>query len=103
VLSELLERSSLLAELDGALAATETLGGRIVLVAGEAGIGKSALVREFTGRRNSDIRFLVGLCDPLLTPRALGPMHDIARQLGTGAPPADGIFGWFLNDRPRWS
>ena len=101
MLSELLERSSLLAELDGALAATETSGGRIVLVAGEAGIGKSALVREFTGRRDSDIRFLVGLCDPLLTPRALGPMHDIARQLGTGPPPADGIFGWFLDELAR--
>jgi DNA-binding CsgD family transcriptional regulator/tetratricopeptide (TPR) repeat protein len=99
--SELLERSSLLAELDGALAAAETAGGRIVLVAGEAGIGKSALIREFTRRRAGDFRFLAGLCDPLLTPRALGPLHDIARQLEAGDPPADGIFGWFLDELAR--
>ena len=41
---DLLERSSALGELGGLLAATAT-GGRVVLVAGEAGIGKSALVR----------------------------------------------------------
>ena len=57
-------------------------GGRVVLLAGEAGIGKSALVRRFTERRPADARFLLGACDPLLTPRALGPLHDIARQTG---------------------
>jgi predicted ATPase len=41
---ELLERASVLDELDGVLAATAA-GGRVVLVAGEAGIGKSAVVR----------------------------------------------------------
>src|SRR4029434_1426229 len=76
-----LERAWLLDELDGVLAATAT-GGRVVLVAGEAGIGKSALVRRFTERRSADARFLLGACDPLLTPRALGPLHDIARQTG---------------------
>ena len=39
---DLLERSSLLEELSGVLAATA--GGRVVLLAGEAGIGKSAPV-----------------------------------------------------------
>jgi predicted ATPase len=38
---DLLERGSFLDELAGALAT----GGQVVLVAGEAGIGKSALVR----------------------------------------------------------
>ena len=41
----LLERTSLLDELGGVLAATAT-GGRVVLVAGEAGIGKSVMVRR---------------------------------------------------------
>jgi ABC-type transport system involved in cytochrome c biogenesis ATPase subunit len=56
---DLLERASLLDELGGALAATAA-GGRVVLVAGEAGIGKSALVRRFTGWHSADARFLLG-------------------------------------------
>jgi predicted ATPase/DNA-binding CsgD family transcriptional regulator len=78
---DLLERAGLLDELNGVLAATVD-GGRVVLLAGEAGIGKSALVRRFTERRPADTRLLLGACDPLLTPRALGPLHDIARQTG---------------------
>jgi tetratricopeptide (TPR) repeat protein len=78
---ELLERAPVLGEPGGVLAATAT-GGRVVLVAGEAGIGKSALVRRFTERHPGDARFLLGACDPLLTPRALGPLHDLGRQTG---------------------
>jgi DNA-binding CsgD family transcriptional regulator len=57
-------------------------GGRIALVAGEAGIGKSALVGEFARGAGGAARVLWGACDPLGTPRALGPIHDIARQTG---------------------
>jgi len=78
---ELLERAPLLEELGGVLAA-RAAGGRVVLVAGEAGIGKSTLIRWFTERQAGQARFLLGVCDPLLTPRALGPLHDIARQTG---------------------
>jgi DNA-binding CsgD family transcriptional regulator len=81
VVIDLLERSSLLDELSAMLAATVTAG-RVVLVAGEAGIGKSALVKQFAERHTADARFLVGGCDPLLTPRALGPLHDLGRQVG---------------------
>jgi len=101
---DLLERAWLLDELDGVLAATAT-GGRVVLVAGEAGIGKSALVRRFTERRSADARFLLGACDPLLTPRALGPLHDIARQTGgrlagllASGGPREGVFAAFLDE-----
>src|SRR5512132_2767363 len=109
---DLLERAWLLEELDGVLAAAAT-GGRVVLVAGEAGIGKSALVRRFTERRSADARFLLGACDPLLTPRALGPLHDIARQTGgrlagllASGGPREAVFAAFLDEldqgrRPR--
>lgn len=56
-----------------------------MLVSGEAGIGKSALVRRFAGRHAADAWCLLGVCDPLLTPRALGPLHDIARQTNAAA------------------
>lgn len=71
----------MLDELSAMLAATATAG-HVVLVAGEAGIGKSALVKQFAERHTADARFLVGVCDPLLTPRALGPLHDLGRQAG---------------------
>ena len=75
------ELAGLDAALNGVLAGTAA-GGLVALVAGEAGIGKSALVKRFTERHGADARFLLGACDPLLTPRALGPLHDIARQTG---------------------
>ncbi|WP_250214156.1 ATP-binding protein [Acrocarpospora catenulata] len=78
---DLLERSSLLDELSGVLAATAAAG-HVVLIAGEAGIGKSALVNRFTERHSGEARFLFGACDPLLTPRALGPLHDLGRETG---------------------
>jgi DNA-binding CsgD family transcriptional regulator/tetratricopeptide (TPR) repeat protein len=100
---DLLERASLLEELDAELAATAA-GGRVVLLAGEAGIGKSALVRRFTERRSADARFLLGSCDPLLTPRALGPLHDIAGQTGgrlaellDSGGPREAVFAAFLD------
>ncbi|HEY6592684.1 MAG TPA: AAA family ATPase [Asanoa sp.] len=78
---ELWGRSEALATLDGLLRDTAT-GGRVGLVAGEAGIGRSALVRAFAARGSARARFLWGLCDPLVTPRASGPLHDIGQQAG---------------------
>ena len=77
----LLERGVELAELNAELAATGERGG-VVLVTGEAGIGKSTLVRRFRRLRSADATFLHGACDPLLTPRALGPLHDMVRDSG---------------------
>jgi MoxR-like ATPase len=53
-----------------------------VLVAGEAGVGKTALVRAFT--RDAGVHVLAGACDALFTPRPLSPLFDIAHQ-ATGA------------------
>src|SRR3982751_2361452 len=78
---ELWERDETLRLLDDLLRESVT-GGRIALVAGEAGIGKSALVAEFARRCGPRTRVLWGACDRLVTPRALGPLHDIGRQTG---------------------
>src|SRR5262249_53136091 len=64
----LLERDRALARLDALLDAVRADGrGRLVLVAGEAGVGKTLLLRRFCDEQ--DVRVLRGACDPLFTPR----------------------------------
>src|SRR5680860_814502 len=79
---DLLERDGALAAVGDALGEAASGSGRVVLVVGEAGIGKSSLLGEVPRAFGEGRRFLAGACDPLLTPRALGPFHDIARQAG---------------------
>jgi DNA-binding CsgD family transcriptional regulator len=81
---ELLERAGAMAQVDAALREAAAGAGRIVLVAGEAGVGKTALVDAVARATDTRARFLWGACDPLLTPRALGPIHDVARQTDGG-------------------
>jgi len=54
----------------------------MVFIGGEAGIGKTVLVRLFAGSLAGVARVAIGRCDPLSTPRALGPLFDIANTLG---------------------
>lgn len=78
---ELLEREDALATLEHAYADARAGEGRLVLPSGEAGIGKSALVRASCSTAAPE-RLLVGACDGLRTPRALGPLLDIAAAVG---------------------
>lgn len=77
----MLEREGELQQL-GDLMSEVAAGGRIALVSGEAGVGKSVLTTEFAERAGRRARVFSGACDPLTTPRALGPVHDLARQSG---------------------
>ena len=79
----LLERDSCLASVGGWAAEAQAGDGRLVLVAGEAGVGKSALVERLRAGRTAD-RWTVSACDGLFTPRPLGPLFDIADQVGGG-------------------
>jgi predicted ATPase/DNA-binding CsgD family transcriptional regulator len=79
---ELLERGPVLIELSDRLHHSEVDGGALLFVGGEAGIGKTVLMRRFAGMVARSARVLTGSCDPLSTPRPLGPLCDIARQLG---------------------
>jgi DNA-binding CsgD family transcriptional regulator/tetratricopeptide (TPR) repeat protein len=78
----LLERDSVLEELRRPLAEAATGRGRLVLVAGEAGVGKTAVVQAFCDEQDRNVRVFTGACDPLFTPRPLGPFADIADDAG---------------------
>lgn len=77
----LLEREPSLASLAAHAQEARRGHGRLVLVAGEAGVGKSALVEQFQCDL-SDARWSWGACDGLFTPRPLGPLFDLAERLG---------------------
>lgn len=79
----LLEREALLSELERyAQAAFRAGSGAALFVGGEAGAGKSALVREFTASRVAGADVLYGACDAMSAPRPLGPVADFAGMLG---------------------
>lgn len=79
---ELLERKTHLDELGGML--RQAAGGRglLVFLGGEAGVGKSSLLRAFAAQVQSTACVLTGYCDSLSTPRPLGPLLDISEQIG---------------------
>ncbi len=81
--SDMLERAQHLSALREALAATvSTRRGILVLLGGEAGAGKTTVLRNFAASTEPTQRELWGSCDPLFTPRPLGPFIDIARVAG---------------------
>jgi DNA-binding CsgD family transcriptional regulator len=80
--TRLLEREAVLAGL-GRLAAGGA--GRVVLLRGEAGVGKTAVIDRFLEQSGPRVPMLRGWCDPLSAPRPLGPLIDMTAQL----PPAE--------------
>jgi DNA-binding CsgD family transcriptional regulator/tetratricopeptide (TPR) repeat protein len=77
----LLERDEPLATLDLLRIEASTEGGRLVFVEGEAGVGKTSVLRAFRAALPSGSTALLGSCDPLSTPRPLGPFVDVADDL----------------------
>ena len=59
--------------------------GSMVVVTGEPGAGKTSLVQAFVDRSLDGSPVLWGACDPLSTPRPLGPLHDVADRLDDSA------------------
>jgi DNA-binding CsgD family transcriptional regulator len=77
----LLEREDQLAILRRVASDAATQGGKVVLVRGEAGIGKSTLMRAFAAQHAAHGQVYLGTCDDLFIPRALDPFWDIAREV----------------------
>jgi DNA-binding CsgD family transcriptional regulator/tetratricopeptide (TPR) repeat protein len=99
---KLLERDPVLASLRQYAHEARQGEGRLVLIAGEAGAGKSVLVEQLQ-RDLPDAIWSWGACDGLSTPRPLAPLFDLARDIGgaledlcRGQPERDELFAALL-------
>src|SRR5690349_20190761 len=81
----LVERAPELASLRAAVDEARQGRGSLVLVAGEAGAGKTSLLRA--ARAASEVEFLVGHCEALSVPAPLAPLRGLAEAAGTPALP----------------
>jgi len=83
----LIERESQLAALHQYAKEASQGQGRLVLISGEAGVGKSVLLEELSTSLNGT-RWLWAGCDGLFTPAALEPLLDSAGELDGEPTPA---------------
>jgi predicted ATPase len=74
VVPRLLERAAELHRLHSAVDRAAAARGVTVLVTGEPGIGKTSLLQAFVAELETRTRVLAGVCEDLLTPRALGAL-----------------------------
>ena len=80
----LIERQAELDQLNALLDAAMLKRGELALISGEAGIGKTSLLRAFRESSlgtHKKLRWVSGGCEALFTPRTLGPIHDMATDL----------------------
>ena len=76
-----LERDAFLDSLVEYAGEAEAGASRLVFLAGEAGVGKTTLL-ELLREQLPQARWVVGACDGSFTPQPLGPLYDIAPDLG---------------------
>ena len=77
----IIEREKELEILESALKKVRFGHGQLVIICGEAGIGKTSLIEHFIHSQQESLRFLRGACDPFSIPHPLCPLIDIARQI----------------------
>jgi DNA-binding winged helix-turn-helix (wHTH) protein/tetratricopeptide (TPR) repeat protein len=94
----LLERDQSLERMRAMLTSASNKAGHLHFLGGEAGVGKTSLVRE-AARFSTGAKILWGACDPLSTPRPFGPILDFVDRLGQdmvdllqGVAPRDRLF-----------
>src|SRR5690242_15974236 len=91
----LVERDPFLAPLLGWVPGAQTRSGRLVLLGGEAGVGKSSLIGLLATRVDAEVTVRRGFCDNVATPPPLGPVIDALPEL------ADRIEETTGSTRPR--
>lgn len=79
---DLLERESHLAQLHEHLQEVRQGHGRVVMVGGEAGVGKTSLMQQFQATLLGQVPVFHASCDALSTPAPVGPARDLAPALG---------------------
>ncbi len=83
---ELIERGGFMTALASQFGKVSENEGRCVFVSGEAGIGKTSLIKAFCNEVKSKCNIYQGICDALFTPRPLAPLYDVLLQLGKSIP-----------------
>jgi predicted ATPase len=81
-MERVLEREDELSQLEGAVRGLGDGRGCVVLVGGEAGSGKTTLVRVLRARVDDQVTFLGGACEPLSVPVPLAPLRELAEAAG---------------------
>lgn len=90
----LLERDDLLDTLRLRLDDAAESRGWLLLLGGEAGVGKTTLLRHFVADAGDSAQVLIGQCDSLSTPPPLGPLYDMASADRT-------LNQWLRHNLPR--
>src|SRR5215217_8662873 len=80
---ELIERAGVLTLLQARFKSVADGEGHCVFVSGEAGIGKTSLIKAFCKQQHEDCTIYQGACDALFTPRPLAPLYDIIWQVNS--------------------
>src|SRR6476660_369344 len=85
---QLIEREGLLTFLQKQFNNVTEEEGHCIFISGEAGIGKTALVKAFCKQQQDNSNIYHGVCDALFTPRPLAPLYDILWQVNSNLWPA---------------
>jgi DNA-binding CsgD family transcriptional regulator/tetratricopeptide (TPR) repeat protein len=80
--TELLERDGPIAAISDCVTKAGEGDGSVVLISGEAGLGKTTVLIELARRHAKFARILIGYCDASKTPQPLGALSDFAEDLG---------------------
>lgn len=78
---ELLERDDTIAAISDCVTRASAGDGSVVLISGEAGLGKTTVLIELAKRHAKFVRILIGYCDASKTPQPLGALSDFAEDL----------------------
>ena len=77
-----LEREPFIEKLTKLLLRARAGEGRMVFLGAEAGGGKTTLIQHFCAGAQETTHVSIGICDPLSTPQPMGPLWDIAAEMG---------------------